>query len=326
MVKQSVCRVKEVEYKNVEKKLYYAKATCDGGIADESTSLPVYRLTVAKEIRDALRALPNYRIPDVTVETITNAGRFAGLTATDHVSGESFVKLASAPADSVDDLQVGDYIRIGKEMRRVDVVSTNDYTIAPALTTVTLPESATGSPKLVVNKQNGFRYDITFEWGCRTHWDCRNNGIDEEDADQKTAGNNGKEGDGIGATCHPGGSCQCSNDFTHGGNGCTKDRRATHANARLSVSGNLDNLICDSNGLIPSDVLGETATVTRVEPSTVAFSGAPSAPGLTVGDQIGIEGQVRTVVSINSAVIEVDRPFEEDSFSTNANIFDAGTP
>ena len=52
----------------------------------------------------------------------------------------------------------------------------------------------------------------------------------------------------------------------------------------------------------------------------------PAAPALAVGDQIGIEGQVRTVVSINSAVIEVDRPFEEDSFSTNANIFDAGTP
>merc|ERR1711871_887046 len=135
MIGQDVCGVKEVSYFNAEEKLYYKTATCDGGIsADLSSPEPVYRLTVAKEIRDALRALPNYRIPDVTVETITNAGRFAGLTATDHVSGESFVKLASAPADSVDDLQVGDYIRIGKEMRRVDVVSTNDYTIAPALT------------------------------------------------------------------------------------------------------------------------------------------------------------------------------------------------
>merc|ERR1712146_506583 len=93
-------------------------------------------------------------------------------------------------------------------------------------------------------------------------------------------------------------------------------------------SGNLDNLICDSNGLIPSDVLGETATVTRAKPSTVTFSGTPSAPGLTVGDQIGIEGQVRTVVSVDTAnnKIKVDRPFEEDSFSTNDNIFDGRTP
>lgn len=327
MIGQDVCRVKEVSYFNAEEKLYYKTATCDGGIsADLSSPEPVYRLTVAKEIRDALRALPNYRIPDVTVETITNAGRFAGVAATTHASTDNGlkVKLTGAP-DSVDDLQVGDYIRVGKEMRRVEAVeATNTYTIATALTTVTLPES--GSSKLVVNKQNGFRYDITFEWGCRTHWDCRNNGIDEEDSDQKTGSNNGKEGDGIGATCHPGGSCQCSNDFTHGGNGCTKDRRATHANARLSVSGNLNNLICDSNGLVPSDVLSATATVTRVDPSKVTFASAPAAPALAVGDQIGIEGQVRTVVSINSAEIEVDRPFEEDSFSKNTNIFDAGTP
>jgi hypothetical protein len=63
-----------------------------------------------------------------------------------------------------------------------------------------------------------------------------------------------------------------------------------------------------------------------VDPSKVTFASAPAAPALAVGDQIGIEGQVRTVVSINSAEIEVDRPFEEDSFSKNTNIFDAGTP
>jgi len=210
-------------------------------------------------------------------------------------------------------------------MRRVNsITATTKYGVSPNWSSTLVADKT--SEVGVVNKQNGFRYDITFEWGCRTHWDCRNNGIDEEDSDQKTGSNNGKEGDNIGATCHPGGSCQCSNDFTHGGNGCTKDRRATHANARLSVSGNLNNLICDSTGLVPSDVLGKTATVTRAEPSTVTFSSAPSAPALAVGDQIGIEGQVRTVVSISNAVIKVDRPFEEDSFSTNANIFDAGTP
>jgi len=332
MIGQDVCRVKEVSYFNAEEKLYYKTATCDGGIsADINTNseVPVYRLTVAKEIRDALRALPNYRIPDVTVETITNAGRFAQLQGdnTSPTTGE--VKFTSLPiaTSPVNDVQVGDYLRIGKEMRRVKTVDAGNNKVTVDVDFVTTLRAG-ASEVAVINKQNGFRYDITFEWGCRTHWDCRNNGIDEEDSDQKTGGNNGKEGDGIGATCHPGGSCQCSNDFTHGGNGCTKDRRATHANARLSVSGNLDNLICDSNGLIPSDVLGETATVTRVEPSTVAFSGAPSAPGLTVGDQIGIEGQVRTVVSVDTVnnKIKVDRPFEEDSFSTNDNIFDGRTP
>merc|ERR1711871_1320679 len=32
-------------------------------------------------------------------------------------------------------------------------------------------------------KQNGMMYDITFESGCRTHADCRNNGIDENASD-----------------------------------------------------------------------------------------------------------------------------------------------
>merc|ERR1711871_1850353 len=267
---------------------------------------------------------------DVTVEAITNAGRFAGLQGDNDNSAKGTIHFGGTTgfrSSPVDDVSVGDYIRIGKEIRRVKAATSDtEYTVSPAFEN-DLADTSTNSGVGVINKQNGFRYDITFEWGCRTHWDCRNNGIDEEDSDQKATGNNDKEGDGIGATCHPGGSCQCSNDFTHGGNGCTKDRRATHANARLSVSGNLNNLICDSNGLVPSDVLSGTATVTRVDPSKVTFSSEPAAPALAVGDQIGIEGQVRTVVSIDSTtVIKVDRPFEEDSFSTNANIFDAGTP
>jgi len=330
MIGQSVCRVKEVEYKNAEKKLYYKKATCDGGIADESTALPVYRLTVAKEIRDALRALPNYRIPDVTVEAITNAGRFAGLQGDNDNSAKGTIHFGGTTgfrSSPVDDVSVGDYIRIGKEIRRVKAATSDtEYTVSPAFEN-DLADTSTNSGVGVINKQNGFRYDITFEYGCRTHWDCRNNGLDEEDSDQKATGNNDKEGDGIGATCHPGGSCQCSNDFTHGGNGCTKDRRATHANARVSVSGNLNNLICDSSGLMPSDVLDKfTDGVTRDEPSKVTFSSMPSAPALTVGDQIRIEGQVRSVVTVGSDHVLVDRPFEEDSFSTNNNIFNAGTP
>ena len=262
------------------------------------------------------------------METITNAGRFAGLTATDHDASNDNglkVKLAAAP-DSVDDLQVGDYIRVGKEMRRVEAVDTNDYdyTIATALTTVTLPES--GTPKLVVNKQNGFRYDITFSGAAGRTGTATTTALMRKTPTRRREAIMAKRVMASAPRATPEDRASARTTSTHGGNGCTKDRRATHANARLSVSGNLNNLICDSNGLVPSDVLSATATVTRVDPSKVTFASAPAAPALAVGDQIGIEGQVRTVVSINSAVIEVDRPFEEDSFSKNTNIFDAGTP
>merc|ERR1719214_139590 len=39
-----------------------------------SAGTPVYRVTVAKEIREALKAIPNDRIPDVTVEALTRGG------------------------------------------------------------------------------------------------------------------------------------------------------------------------------------------------------------------------------------------------------------
>merc|ERR1711907_927913 len=78
MVGQNVCRVSKLAWKNTQTKTHYNKAYCGvtTAIADVSNS-PVYRITVAKEIRDALKALPNHRIPDVTVEAITSQGRFA---------------------------------------------------------------------------------------------------------------------------------------------------------------------------------------------------------------------------------------------------------
>merc|ERR1711968_406469 len=49
-------------------------------MGDGSTDNTFYRITVEKEIREALRALPNGRIQDVTVEAITNGGYFTGVS------------------------------------------------------------------------------------------------------------------------------------------------------------------------------------------------------------------------------------------------------
>lgn len=48
----------------------------------ETAGTPVYRVTVAKEIREALKAIPNDRIPDVTVEALTRGGHLFDQNAT----------------------------------------------------------------------------------------------------------------------------------------------------------------------------------------------------------------------------------------------------
>merc|ERR1711943_77478 len=129
---------------------------------------------------------------------------------------------------------------------------------------------------------------------------------------------------------HPAGACQCSDDAAFGGSGCTADRRAPHANARVSVSGNLANLVCDYAGLTPSAVLASTGTVLRGTPLTITATGDETST-VKVGDQVRMENQVRTVVAstasgVNPSVFTVDRPFEEDEFSTDTDIFPAKTP
>merc|ERR1712159_791555 len=216
------------------------------------------------------------------------------------------------------DFVVGDYARIGKDIRYVSAVTADKKKITFNRALAANPSTATET----VFRQNGFRYDILFEYGCRTHWDCQHGGVDQNDSDGPPAST--AIGDGA-ASCHPAGACQCSNDADFGGNGCTKDRRAPHANARVSVSGNLANLVCDYAGLTPSAVLASTGTVSRTTPLTIT-STASETTTVLVGDQVRMENQVRTVVAITSSAITVDRPFEEDEFSTDANIFPALTP
>merc|ERR1711968_23856 len=119
-------------------------------------------------------------------------------------------------------------------------------------------------------KQNGMMYDITFESGCRTHADCRNNGIDENASDGPDP-TPLVEGNDMGAVCHPGGACICSSD-AYFGDGCTTDGRGTHAAPKKYVSGNINNLECDKSGLTPSIPLRATATVSRKNPRKVVLT------------------------------------------------------
>merc|ERR1719326_2542567 len=304
--------------------------------AYRTAGTPVYRVTVAKEIREALRALPNDRIPDVTVEALTRGGAVLDAPLRHAVAADN----ATIDHDDVlskRKVSVGDIIRHGNEYRQVASVYTapwpsTEYTTVQAFGSILAENS-------IMYIQNGMAYDITFEAGCRSHEDCRYNGVDENDSDGPPT-ERLIEGLGTNAAyCHMGGTCMCSFDsneqalFT--GPGCTKTGRGTHKNAKVTVSGDIYNLKCDTtvrthngvtNGLTPSYVHAESATVARISPQTITLSG--NAVNVNVGDHVRIEDQVRTVTSAasDSATVTVDQPFEEIGTSDIVNIFPALTP
>merc|ERR1712072_1393754 len=262
---------------------------------------PVYRVTVAQEIRQALRALPNDRIPDVTVEAITRGGHAIDqLTGSSAITTSTIVHAANIAKRKV---SVGDIMRYENEYRQVSsYTNANTYVV-----TKEFVASISGGSTMFI--QNGMAYDITFEAGCRSHEDCRYNGVDENDSDGPPTDRLIEGVGSNGAYCHMGGSCMCSfntnEQATFHGPGCTKTGRGTHKNAKVTVSGDIYNLKCDatvrvnngvSTGLTPSYVHAETATVARVSPQTVTVSGSDALPAnVNVGDHIRIENQVRTV-------------------------------
>merc|ERR1711871_840824 len=228
-------------------------------------------------------------------------------------------------------VSVGDLIRYGNEVRQVEtLVSNKKYNIVS-----TFGSEISASSTLYI--QNGMAYDITFEAGCRSHEDCRYNGVDENDSDGPPT-DRLIEGLGTNAAyCHMGGTCMCSFNTNEVPNffgpGCTKSGRGTHKNAKVTVSGDIYNLKCDTTvrthngvtaGLTPSYVLASTATVARVSPQTITLTATES--NVKVGDHVRIEGQVRTVTSVSGTDVKVDTPFEEENTSDIVNIFPAQTP
>merc|ERR1712178_487731 len=304
--------------------------TQQSAYAHRTAGTPVYRVTVAKEIREALKALPNDRITDVTVEAITRGGHVLDQLVTS--GGTAHTTLTFAAALSARGLLVGDILRNGDEYRAVDSVDATNPEVTIDKTMGTLSGAK-------IFKQNGMKYDITFEQGCRTHEDCRYNGVDENDSDGPAQKVLYEGGDNNAAYCHNGGTCMCTDGFY--GPGCTATSRGHHANNKVTVSGDVYNLKCDgtvkqengvTQGLTASQsafVLGADA-VTRVDPLKVTLSAAldSTTPEIVEGDHIRIENQVRTVVksTANSAVLYVDRPFEEIDTSDITKIFPRYTP
>merc|ERR1711968_67078 len=320
--------------KQYYQKIYFATALADGSGAARTqqsatdyrkAGTPVYRVTVAKEIREALRALPNDRITDVTVEAITRGGHVLEGTFDDADSG---VNLTHTGTLTKRDLLPGDIIRFDDEYRVIQSHDDPKYKLDSALTI------GSGSKGY---KQNGMKYDITFEQGCRTHEDCRYNGVDENDSDGPAQKVLYEGGDNNAAYCHNGGTCMCTDGFY--GPGCTTTGRGHHANAKVTVSGDVYNLKCDGtvrqeNGVTTgltasySDFTLAANGVLRTDPLKIITTRSFDLghTNIAVGDHVRIENQVRTVVRVDGANVWVDRPFEEVATSDTTDLFPRYTP
>merc|ERR1712166_1028940 len=249
-------------------------------------------------------AVLTFALADGTTGTTT------GTTHTTDFAPHVF-KLAAAAtlAHPVNGLNAGDTIRVGDEFRRI-VHNTGTFVGAGEtyqMTTALQKEMVVGAK---VFKQNGMMYDITFESGCRTHADCRNNGIDENESDGPDATSD-IEGNDEGAFCHAGGACICSG-ASYFGDGCTTDGRDDHAAPKKYVSGNLQNLQCDKSSLTPSRPMRGTATVSRVAPRKVVLTHTAAAHVVaenTLGAAAASESyafSAATVVRVDGKMIGMD--------------------
>merc|ERR1712164_61792 len=184
------------------------------------------------------------------------------------------------------------------------------------------------------------KYRIKFESGCLTGDHCNHNGINAYDSDTK-------------ATCSLGGACLCSlpsaSDQYHGF-GCTRKgkgndfhgvpRANNHARAyKRSNSGDLPLLQCSKSELYSGRVLAQYGSVSKSTPTKVVFVGTldKAYDGIQVGDEIYIDGQVRTVVECagddtihedtcdGKNNLKVDRPFTIYKKSNDDDIVPSGS-
>jgi len=243
-------------------------------------------------------------------------------TTTNSLGVVTPASLHPAQSDHMSNLywRVGDLIRKGDELRRISSITTGGVlnTAAPFTSSQTADR---------IFKQNMFEYRIKFESGCTKDSHCTANGVDSDDSDQN-------------AWCSMGGVCRCSstgvdtyaNDAASGlksywGYGCTRRGIANHGNSyKRSNSGDLISLKCDKSALYSGWVLTTPAFVARTSPTTIRFDAVLNAftGTLAVGDEVYIDGQVRTVVRLSGTSapfsVEVNEPFYENDFSDQFNI------
>ena len=268
----------------------------------------LYRRDVSKEIREALLNVPNSRIEGVSVEKIEISG--------DYVAKDGALADNSNDGDitfTVAGWKIGDVVRVKSTVRIV--------------------KSITGTTKLTVKGKLGNsisnqrvyraamqKYRIKFESGCMTDDHCNHNGVNSYDSDTK-------------ATCSLGGSCTCSlpsDTEQYHGFGCTRKgkgndfhgtpRAINHARPyKRSNSGDIPLMTCDKDELFAGKIIDDYGSVSKASTTKIDFVNAPCTAAIaanracdvSVGNEVYIDGQVRTIVELNNAAkwVKVDVPF-----------------
>merc|ERR1711968_324850 len=262
----------------------------------------IYRQDVSKEIREALLSIPNSRIEGVSVEKLEISGDYKGKVKSTDGTAEAIENSDDSSFD--EKFAVGDVVRIKSHLRVV--TSTPD-------TKVSILGDVGATSDEPIYKANTQRYRIKFESGCLVDDHCNHNGVNSYDSDE-------------GATCTLGGSCLCSlptaSDQYHGF-GCTRKgkgndfhgvpRANNHARVyKRSNSGDLPLLQCSKSELYSGRVLAQYGKVSKASPTKVEFEGnlAKAYDGIQIGDEIYIDGQVRTVVECGT---NLDTTNDEDT-------------
>merc|ERR1711881_571182 len=265
------------------------------------TGSRIYRQDVSKEIREALLAVPNARIEGVSVEKLEMSGNYEMDMTGKH---DTQTLTASNPNEK---FEPGDVVRYKSQLRIVTAETTSAITVLGGV------RKTSDETNVPVYRANTQRYRIRFESGCMTNDHCNHNGVNSYDSDAE-------------ATCSLGGSCVCSlpsgTDLYHGF-GCTRKgkgndfhgvpRIINHARPyKRSNSGDLPLLQCDKNSLFSGKIMSEYGSVSKATPTTITFAAATDLGEIAVGDDVYVDGQVRTVVESQGTTatwVKVDRPF-----------------
>lgn len=276
---------------------YLGAATNGENFNTAHSGARIYRQDVSKEIREALLAVPNSRIEGVSVQKLELSGdyKLSGTAATGKVTGTNIEQ----------NFAKGDIIRYKSQLRVITSASTSGE--------VSILGDLGGTAASNVLRANTQRYRIRFESGCMVDDHCNRNGVNSYDSDEH-------------ASCSLGGVCVCSlptsSNFYHGF-GCTRKgkgndfhgvpRIINHARPyKRSNSGDLPLLQCDKNSLYSGRIATQYGKVNKETPTKIEFVSALGSAEISVGDDVYIDGQVRTIVEVDAAAsnwAKVDRPF-----------------
>jgi len=285
---------------------YLGGAANGENLAAHASGSRLYRRDVSKEIREALLNVPNSRIEGVSVEKLEISGDVVATNA-DYTTEDITVTGHSG-------WKVGDLVRVRSFIRIVKSIGdANTLTVQGSI------GADAGTNKERVYRAAMQKYRIKFESGCITDDHCNHNGINSYDSDTK-------------ATCSLGGSCTCSlptaSEQYHGF-GCTRKgkgndfhgtpRAINHARPyKRSNSGDIPLMTCDKDELFSGKILNAYGEVSKASTTKISFkndagvaTAVDPAADISVGNELYIDGQVRTVVEINTPNkwVKVDLPF-----------------